>query len=108
MLSCLPSLTLYSVTLPVITEIAGAFNVDTSSSDFDCGSLPGQSSQVVRGSTNCTSPKGTQTEGNGTSSSGTSTGSGSSTSTSGAAVPLDVPAWMTGAGVFGGLVAFLL
>ena len=64
----------------------------------------------MRGKTNCHSENTTAPTGTG---GGDDGGAGTSSSpdgspTSNAAVLLDVPAWVTGAGLFGGLFALLL
>ena len=83
--------------------MAGAFEVDTSSSTFKCDDINNLgNNQVVRGNVNCQSGDSSPTTSNG----GSGTGSRSSSSSSGFAVPLDLPVWTTGSGLIVSLLSF--
>jgi hypothetical protein len=87
-----------------LKTIAGAVNVQTSATNFDCTNINNLGSGVARGQVVCAAAQSNP----GMGSTPTGSGSGSSPSSSGAAVPMGVPSAIGGTGLVAMLLSLLL
>lgn len=100
-------LILYSVELPALTQVQGAFNMQTSGK-FDCSAFDKlNQNKVIRGSYTCS---GSETKPGTAGSKPSGTSSGSSPSGTGAAgqFQVDLPAVLGATSVMAGLLQFIL
>lgn len=97
---------MFRVTLPALTQVKGAFNMQTSG-DFDCSNFDKihQSKAVIRGAYTC---KGSKSDPGSADSTSTSTGSSTSKTAAAAHFELSTPIIMGGSSLVAGLLQFFL